>query len=280
MDPVELIRAGQLDDAVVALTDLVRRKPADADARMFLYQLFAFKGQWDRALRQLNIAAEMSQHYQLLGECYRPLLACEALREKVFAGAATPVIFGEPPKWAGQLVQALASDAGQEFESADRLRAEAFEAAETFSGHVDSSQFAWIADVDPRLGPMTEAVIEGTYYWLPLERLSRVSIPEPTDLRDFLWLPCFFTFTNGGTTPAFVPTRYVGTQTLGDPLTALARKTDWYVARPGLEVPAGQRMFVTDSGEYAAMDIREMSLAPMVVEEPDANEPGAPEATA
>ena len=40
-----------------------------------------------------------------------------------------------------------------------------------------------------RLGPVCEAILNGKYYWIPFERLSRVDIEAPSDLRDLIWAP-------------------------------------------------------------------------------------------
>jgi len=41
-------------------------------------------------------------------------------------------------------------------------------------------------------------MIEGRYFWVPMQRIRSVSIEKPVDLRDVVWLPAHFTWTNGG----------------------------------------------------------------------------------
>jgi type VI secretion system protein ImpE len=59
MGAEEALKQGDLDAALADLTDRVRRSPADARLRTFLFQLFAVLGQWDRALSQLDVAGEL-----------------------------------------------------------------------------------------------------------------------------------------------------------------------------------------------------------------------------
>src|SRR6266436_1720722 len=52
----EALRAGRLDEALTQLKQDVRRQPADARLRIFLFQLLCVSGEWDRALTQLSVA--------------------------------------------------------------------------------------------------------------------------------------------------------------------------------------------------------------------------------
>ncbi|WP_327058540.1 tetratricopeptide repeat protein, partial [Escherichia coli] len=59
MNAEELLRAGRVDDALKALQDQVRTQPANAELRVFLFQLLAVLGQWSRANNQLKVAGEL-----------------------------------------------------------------------------------------------------------------------------------------------------------------------------------------------------------------------------
>jgi predicted component of type VI protein secretion system len=54
-------RAGDLLRALEHLQNEVRQKPSDTKLRIFLAQLLMVLGQWDRALTQLNIIADMER---------------------------------------------------------------------------------------------------------------------------------------------------------------------------------------------------------------------------
>ena len=57
----------------------------------------------------------------------------------------------------------------------------------------------------------------------------------------------------------FVPTRYVGSETAGAGY-QLARRTDWQEPEPGSFIGLGQRMFATEAGELAMLDLRTIEL--------------------
>jgi type VI secretion system protein ImpE len=185
------------------------------------------------------------------------------LRREVFQAKRTPLIFGEPMEWMGELIQAHTLAAKGEFAAADESRARAFAAAPASSGSINGEPFEWIADADSRLGPMLEAIIEGKYYWVPFSRLKSIQTEKPTDLRDLVWLPARFTWTNGGSAPGHLPVRYPGTEDSGDGPLRLARKTEWRQPSGGTSLGLGQRLLATDAGEYPLLACRSLEVMPV-----------------
>src|SRR6266852_5488631 len=167
MKAEEHIQAGRLDEALATLQDEVRSNAADAKLRTFLFQLLSVMGNWPRALTQLDVLAGFGPDYKLLAGIFKPVIQCELLRSEVFAGKRTPIVFGEPAEWMGLLVQANELLAQGKSGPAQEMRDKAFEAAPATAGRINDQPFEWIADVDLRLGPMLEVVVEGQYYWVP-----------------------------------------------------------------------------------------------------------------
>jgi type VI secretion system protein ImpE len=265
------VRDGDLDGALAALQDQIRKAPERADLRIFLFQLLCVLGQWDRALTQLNLAADLDPAALAMAQMYREAIRCEQLRAEVFAGRTSPVIFGEPEEWLAWLIDALRVERESGAGPAQELRAKSFDAAPTSSGAIDGQAFEWIADADMRLGPVCEAVINGRYYWIPYARLSRLDLEAPTDLRDVVWTPAHFVFANGGETVGVVPTRYPGSEASTDALIRLARKTVWQETAPESFTGLGQRLLATDAGEHPLMDARAVTIG-------DGTAAGAPDA--
>ncbi|MEA2654853.1 MAG: type secretion system protein ImpE, partial [Chloroflexota bacterium] len=232
MTAEESVRAGHLEEALADLQGRVRKQPADPRLRVFLFQLLAVMGQWERALTQLKVASDLDPSTVGMLKTYQEALRCEVLRGDVFAGKKTPLLFGEPSEWMAWVVQALKLSAEEKFEEAAALRDKAFEAAPATSGKINDQPFAWIADADPRLGPVLEAVVNGRYYWIPFGRLREVRVEKPVDLRDVAWTPAHLTLANGGETVALIPTRYPGSESAADSKLVMARATEW-VERPG-----------------------------------------------
>ncbi|HEX6841874.1 MAG TPA: type VI secretion system accessory protein TagJ, partial [Stellaceae bacterium] len=161
------LRGGDPSTALSDLQEQIRKNPSNAKLRVFLFQLLAVEGRWDRALTQLNVAGELDAGNLAMVQTYRDALACEALREQIFAGHRSPLIFGQPATWIALLVEALRLGATGQVERSQQVRDEAFAAAPVTTGAVDGQAFEWIADADARLGPMLETIINGRYYWVP-----------------------------------------------------------------------------------------------------------------
>lgn len=262
MGAEDALRDGDLDAALVDLTERVRKSPADARLRVFLFQLLAVLGAWDRALTQLNVAGELDAGTLAMVNTYRDVLSCEALRSRVFAGERDPLVLGEPAGWVALLVQALRLSAQGRPAQSQALREQAFEAAPASAGAIDGEPFAWIADADGRLGPMLEAIVNGRYYWVPFQQVHSLVLDEPADLRDLVWAPAHLTLANGGETVALIPARYPGSESSGDPRIRLARLTEWMDQGGGLFTGLGQRMLATDAGDYPLLAVRRIELAP------------------
>jgi len=256
MGAAELVRLGDVDGALKALIDEVRRAPADVKHRVFLFQLLCVTGDFARAKTHLEVARGLDPGALLMAQVYGDALASEPLRRKVFTGGTTPVIFGDPEPWMAKLIEALRLDAEGEGAAAASLREQAYADAPATSGAIDGRSFGWIADGDSRIGPMLEIIVNGRYSWLPFMRIARLSTEPPTDLRDQVWTPTQIQLTNGGEIIGLVPTRYVGSESSPDPLIRLARKTEWREISEGSYAGLGQRMLITDLGEYPVMDVR------------------------
>ena len=263
MDARQRLADGDPRGALDALKGEVRRAPRDPRLRTFLFQMFCVFGEWDRALAQLTVAAELDPLAIPMAETYRTLIRCEGVRAGVFEGRRTPTLFGHPLPWVPLLVEANRVLAAGSPAAAARLRDDAFEAADAVPGTLDGTPFDWIADADPRLGPVLEAVLDGTYYWIPMQHVSRLKVEPPADLRDQVWLPAEFTWTNGGTAIGFIPTRYPGSAAAADPLLAVGRRTEWAAQGDpddGWALGLGQRMFTTGEADIALMDLRDLTL--------------------
>jgi len=261
------LKLGELAKGSTRLADLlaegqssVRSDPANAKRRVMLFQLMVLSGQWDRALTQLYVIKEMDPESDDLVRTYREVVRCELFRKEVFAGGKTPLVLGEPQEWIARLSEAARLLGQGKIAEAAGLRAAAFEAAPAVSGTMNGAPFEWIADADVRLGPVCEAMLNGKYYWIPFERLSRIDVEAPSDLRDLIWAPAKLTFQNGGEQVAFLPARYPGSESAEDDEIRLSRKTEWRDLGADTHVGLGQRMFATDVGETALLEARVIEL--------------------
>jgi type VI secretion system protein ImpE len=254
------LRAGDIGQARSALHAQVRAEPANAAHRVFLFQLLCVTGEWERALTQLAVVGELDAGALAMVQIYREAVRNETVRDEVFAGKRTPLIFGEPERWIALLLEALKLTAAGKIAEGQALRAEAFEEAPTSAGRIDGRPFEWLADADSRLGPMVEAIVNGHYYWIPIKRIASIKLEEPTDLRDLIWAPAQLKWSNGGEAVGLLPTRYPGSERSSDGAIMLGRRTEWLDQGDGVFFGLGQRMLATDQGEFALLETREIVL--------------------
>ena len=256
----DAVRNADLSAALALVQDRVRKSPGDVEQRVFLFQLLCVLGQWERALPQLDVASELDPKVLAMAQMYREAVRCELLRAEVFAGKKSPMIFGEPQQWLALLIESLLRRAVSSETEAEALRAQAFEAAPATPGSLDGRPIEWIADGDMRLGPVCEAVVNGRYYWIPFENLARIDLEKPADLRDLVWCPVHFQFSNGGEAVGVIPTRSPGSERSEDALVRLARKTEWIETTPQVFFGLGQRVFTTDLGDHPMLEVRNISF--------------------
>lgn len=249
-----------LADALQQVQTLIRKHPAESKHRIFLFQLCCVLGEWQKALNQLNVLREMDAATIPMAQTYQEAIQCEALRAQVFAGQRAPLLFGEPEHWLALLIEALKFTAQGGHDKALGLREQALEQAPTTSGRIDDVGFEWLADADPRMGPVMEAIVNGRYYWIPLNRIHKLELESPTDLRDLVWLPAQFTWANGGETVGLIPVRYPGSESSEDDAIRMARKTDWRSVDDTTQLGLGQRLLATDHDDYALLDTRTVVL--------------------
>jgi len=253
----EALRAGKLAVAKDLLQGKVRAAASDARLRISLLQLLLVMGEWDRARGQLEVLESLGDENRSWLNLLGPAFLGEALRREVFLGRTTPLVLGEPADWIARLIQATRpGDAAAQAE----LRASAFEAAPEVRAKVNGEEVPWLADADSRLGPVCEAIMEGKYYWIPFDRIRRLSLEAPTDTRHLVWIPAQATWSTGGESAILIPTRYPGTEVSADDRLRLARLTTWDEIAPGQYAGLGQRMLTAGDKDFPILDIRTLEF--------------------
>jgi type VI secretion system protein ImpE len=252
-------RSKSLADHILETKSKIRSQPGNAKLRVFLFQLLCIEGDWEKAISQLQIAAQIDAATHAMARAYREAIRCERLRESVFLGKTTPLILGKPPAWIGLAADALKHSANGEHEAAHVLREQAFEQAPESPGAINGEAFSWIADADIRLGPVCELFCNGVYYWVPFSSIKSIVFEKPQDLRDLAWQACEVTLVNEGSIPGFVPSRYPlqGTESDNEKMAGVTR---WKEVFPGAFIGSGQRLWTTDANEHALLDVKRIEL--------------------
>lgn len=248
-----------LSEQLQMVRDQIRQAPARAELRIYYFQLLAALGEWEKALEQLQLCAQLDPKAATMARAYRETIRCEVLRSEVFAGRKKPFLMGEPTQWLACLIDAMAHAGRGEIEMAQELRARALQAAPVTAGRIDEHDFEWLADSDTRLGPVCELISRGNYYWLPLNAIQQIGFDSVQDLRDLVWLPCEVTLRAGGTLHGFMPTRYPLRATDDDAI-KMSRRTEWSDIGVDQVAGHGQRTWATDTDDYPMLQVRKVTL--------------------
>jgi len=105
-----------------------------------------------------------------------------------------------------------------------------------------------------------EVILEGKYYWVPFCRIKKIVMEKPSDLRDLVWKPAVFIWTNGGEASGHIPTRYPGSETSADSQLRLARRTEWQERDGGACLGLGQRILATSAEELPLLECQKIEL--------------------
>lgn len=274
MSSLHSLRNADLATSLKSLQGEVRDNPSEPKHRIFLFQLLSILGQWERALGQLNVLRDLNADSLSLVQTYQETLNCEALREAVFAGKRSPLLFGEPEPWMALMLESLKLTSQGNFAESAAIRAQALEDAPATAGSLspfpdkadgetgppEPIPFEWIADADSRIGPFLEAIVNGKYFWIPFQRIRSIAFEKVADLRDLVWLPARFQWHNGGEAVGFVPTRYADSQSQTDDHLRLGWKTVWNNLGEETYVGLGQRILATNADEHPLTTIHKVEF--------------------
>lgn len=251
-----------LDIQITQLHIQIRNNPGKFELRVHLAQLLMVAGQWQKSLQQLQTAAQIDSKAAAMAQTYRALIQAEIHREQTFSGQREPQFFSAPEPWSTLLAEALVARTHQQTSAADKFQQHAFNDAPASAFTLnDTIGLDWIADGDSRLGPICEAFINGTYYWIPFQQIQQLTIESPRDLRDLVWIPATITLADFSQHFGFLPSRYVFSYQHDNDQLSLASLTEWQPLDEHSWAGLGQKMLVTDQGEYSLLALRTLTKA-------------------
>ena len=231
MTAKQLLDAGKVHDAEVALASQLREHPTDTASRTFLFELLCFSGQYDRAEKQLGVLSQGGKEAEMGAVLYYSVLHAERTRHDIFRKEEYPDVPAAPSP----------------------------------AGKLNGKPFQAIRDADPAIGARLEVYAAGAYLWIPFQHIASLHMEPPRRLRDTLWSPAFVL-----TGPAFqgtdigevlIPAVYPFSWKSEDEPVWLGRATEWVADDKGHEYPVGQKMFVVDDEEVPLLEIRSLEFA-------------------
>jgi type VI secretion system protein ImpE len=234
MDASQLFRAGNLQEAIDALSSGLRDNPSDNKSRTFLFELLCFSGDYSRAEKHLELLQQQSGEAAMGDLLYRGALNAERTRNEMFEQKKFPQ-----------------STAG-------------LDSGESIQGSLNGKAFHSLQDADPRIGPRLEVFAAGDYMWIPLRDIALLEMDPPKRLRDLLWAPVRLrtgpNFKNKDLGQVLMPVIAPLSWQHGDDSVKLGRVSEWCADEAGEEAPFGQKMLLVDEEELPILEIRKLEI--------------------
>jgi type VI secretion system protein ImpE len=259
MVPEVLLKDYNLADALANLKKEVASNPADAGKRWFLFQLFCFNSEYERAQEQLKLAAQLDESFQSAFLIYSRVIASELFRNKVVvSGQETPLVLGEPEEWVAKLLEANRMLGQGNLEAATKLRMDAYDLQPVVSGKCNDVSFDWICDQDSRFAGNLECFLNGKYYWLSLSQVKELSLAVTTEKRtyiDLLYPRAKLVLRTEAELDVMLFARYPGNYLSESSELAMNRLTEWEDLNDYNILGRGQRMFCSDSSDFPILEL-------------------------
>jgi type VI secretion system protein ImpE len=258
----ELFQNGRLREAIDTQIAKVKSAPTDRPARFFLFELFLFAGDLDRARKQLDVLRYDDPQHSAAVEQYRSALDAEVKRRAVFAGTEQPKVLAAAPDHVRQRLEALPYIARGEQGEARKLLDQANAAVPSLTGALNGKPFEGLYDADERFGTVVEVFgTGGVYTWVPLEQVESITMNPPQAPRDVIWRPANVTLTDGVSGDVLIPGLYPDTHLHGDDEIRLGRGTEWLGGTGDVARGAGGRMLLTAAGPVSLTTVLQIARA-------------------
>jgi type VI secretion system protein ImpE len=256
----ELYQAGRLAAAIESLSGEVRANPTDASRRVFLFELLAFAGEWDRAEKQLDVLGQAGPQATLAVQVYKANVQAERTRRRLFSEGLHPHFLTEPPPYVDRHLDAINRIREGSFAEARTLLDHAEEDRPALGGTLNGKPFADFRDCDDLLGPVLELIVKDKYAWLPFEQIRKMEVSPPTMLRDLVWARAKVEALDGTVGDVYLPALYEGTPGHASDQVRLGRMTEWVALSEDLARGAGLKTFQVGENDVALFEARQVAF--------------------
>jgi type VI secretion system protein ImpE len=260
MTAKDLMRAGRLSEARTVLNEEVRSAPGNVGNRTLLFQVLALHGEWDKALRHLDMISTQDPSRAIGVHAYLDIITAEKERLKVMQRIQQPSVMPEPPSYFGQYLEYLDDIKDLKYDDAKNLVKKIDKARPFISGTLNSKRFEGCCDTDARLYAFLEAFVHERYVWIPFETIRELVIHEPKTSFDLIWVMASITTWSGLTMNCCLPVLYPESFQHANEQIKMGRLTDWVPLGGGLSKGVGQHVYQIGQEDRAILDIRETSF--------------------
>ena len=239
---------GNLDEAVREALNAVKSKPTDIKARTFLFELSCFSGEWERAERQLDVIGNQDVNAMIGAQIYKQNLQAERDRLSVFNDGLIPECLMPPSKYVENLVGASTLIREGKLSEARSALDKVEEERPVFACEINGEESSDLRDCNDLTSCVIEAIVKGSYAWIPFEQIDKIVFMPENTLRDKFWLRAEVSMTNGTQGEMFLPTLYVESFKSDNDDIRLGRVADWRELGEDIVIGEGVRVFQFEGG--------------------------------
>lgn len=270
-----LLDSGDLNGAIEATLNLVKSKPTDVKARTFLFELSCFSGDWERAEKQLEVIGQQDINAMIGSEIYKQNFTAERDRISAFTEGLIPECLMQPPNYVEGLLEAMTYLREKNLAKARETLDKVEETRPVFSCKVNGEDSSDFRDFNDFTMCVFEAIVKGSYTWLPFEQIETVKFEPAVSLRDVYWRQAEVEMTNGTQGEMFLPALYAESFKNEDNVIRLGKATDWRDIGEDMFAGEGLRLFQYEGGNLPMTELKTIEF----VQDEDADEELADEAT-
>ncbi len=261
-----LLKAGKLNDAVQATLNAVKQKPTDITARIFLFELSCFSGDWERGEKQLDVIGQQDVDAMIGSQIFKQNFKAERDRLSLFSEGLIPECLMPPPNYVEGLLNAIALVKDEKLKEARAVIDQVEENRPAFTCKVNGADSSDFRDFNDLTSCVFEAIVKESYTWLPFEQVEKVKFLEAKSLRDNFWMQAEVEMTNGTKGEMFLPGLYSGSFKSDIDEIRLGRVTDWRDIGEDLYIGEGMRLFQHDGGHIPMSEIESIEFVHKDVE--------------
>lgn len=250
-----LLDAGNLSGAIEAALAFVKANPTNPSARIFLFELSAFAGDWERAKRQLDVIGHQDTTAMIGSKIYEQCVLAEGKRADFFANGAKPEFLGTPPDYVYGILTAnnkmREGNLAETREILDKVENE----RPAFAGKINGAAMEDFRDYNDLTSGILEVIIKDSYVWVPFEQIVKITFSEPKSLRDYFWRQAALETDNGTNGDVFIPALYNDSWRSGDDSVRLGKVTDWRELGEEIYVGEGAKLFAVGGEHKTIFDL-------------------------
>lgn len=262
MNAREYYQAGQLDNAVKAIIEEVKKHPTDTNRRGFLSELLLISREWDRADKQLDMIGHQNPEAMMGIMLWRQIIRAGQARDQFIKDGRVPEVLEVPDDLVQHYLRASVLLRDNNKQEAMSILEEAEENRPALSGEVDGVKFSDFRDLDDSAPGVLEVFTSnGKYYWIPFSRIISINFYKPESALDLVFRRAHLEINGDGPDgEVYLPATYLTVPDEDREAFLLGRTTDWIGEEGEPVFGAGQKMFFIGEQAKTILEIQEIKF--------------------